>query len=373
MFIWIWQIDNLVNKYGNIDKLISKLKSLNINDVCIKFHEGAGYIGGGVNFRDDFIKYKENFKNAGFKVGTWGYNYFNYIDTEAKIVIEALDNSDYYIFDTEVDVSNKFAAAEIVCKTVRNAHPNAVLGYSSFPIVSLHLDIPYTTFNKYCNFASPQSYWGEMQWDINKCIDKMLLDHKDYGLNLPIYPSIQTYNVSADSYVAYTKYAFNQTGAWSLDDIDSTFESFIGLYRDGVPVVNQNRTWLQVGDKGIAVKNLQINLIKLGFSCGSSGADGIYGNTTKNAVYKFQQNLNIQADGLAGIQTQEVINKILAKSICKKGINSDAVRYIQYRVGSVVDGIFGINTDSAVRKWQKKNKLVEDGIVGPATWGKLIP
>lgn len=479
------------------------------------------------------MKYKANFKNAGFQVGTWGYNYFNHTDTEGKIIIEALDNSDYYVFDTEVDVSNKFTEAETVCISVRNARPNAVLGYSSFPIVSLHLDIPYTVFNKYCNFASPQAYWGEMQWDINKCIDKMLSDHNYYNLNLPIYPTIQTYGVSSDSYVAYSKYVFNKSGAWSLDDMDSTFESFISLYRDAViikiiesnlsfrsldysnvpdmivlhhaeissctiqdihqlhldlgwagcgyhffvrkdgsiyrgrpenavgahcpaannhsigicaegnymneqmpevqkqaiielckyicnkynfktiyghrelsetdcpgtnypldfiknivitgtallpttttttpPVVNVNRTWLQVGDTGTTVKSLQINLIKLGFSCGPSGADGIYGKVTKNAVYKFQQSLNIQADGLAGIQTQQVINEILATPLCKQGITSGAVRYIQYRVGCAVDGIFGSKTASAVMAWQKKNKLAVDGIVGPATWGKLIP
>lgn len=232
MFLWIWKIDDLVNKYGNIDNLIAKLKSLNINDICIKFHEGASYIGGGINYKDAFMKYKANLKNAGFTVGTWGYNYFNYTDTEAKIIIKALDNSDYYVFDPEVDVSNKFSQAEIVCNTVRNARPNAILGYSSFPIVSLHLDIPYTVFNKYCNFASPQTYWGEMQWDVNKCIDTMLSDHSTYGLNLPIYPSIQTYGVSSASYALYTKYAFNNSGTWSLDDMDSTFEDFMGFYEN---------------------------------------------------------------------------------------------------------------------------------------------
>ena len=87
----------------------------------------------------------------------------------------------------------------------------------------------------------------------------------------------------------------------------------------------------------------------------------------------FSRSLNIQADGLAGIQTQQVINEILAKPLCKQGITSDAVRYIQYRVRCTVDGIFGRKTVLAVIAWQKKNGLVADGIVGPATWGKLIP
>lgn len=60
----------------------------------------------------------------------------------------------------------------------------------------------------------------------------------------------------------------------------------------------------------------------------------------------------------------------------RNGSQGDDVKYLQetlkglgYAIG--VDGIFGQETDKAVREYQKKNGLSVDGIVGPQTWAKL--
>ena len=37
-----------------------------------------------------------------------------------------------------------------------------------------------------------------------------------------------------------------------------------------------------------------------------------------------------------------------------------------------VDGVFGVNTDYAVKAYQRKNKVSADGVVGPVTWKLLI-
>jgi hypothetical protein len=61
----------------------------------------------------------------------------------------------------------------------------------------------------------------------------------------------------------------------------------------------------------------------------------------------------------------------------KKGMKGKKVRLIQewlclhgYHI--VIDGDFGDATDTAVRQFQKENKLGIDGIVGEKTFGKLV-
>jgi len=57
----------------------------------------------------------------------------------------------------------------------------------------------------------------------------------------------------------------------------------------------------------------------------------------------------------------------------RQGDTGDAVRVLQGMLdGLTVDGIFGPLTNEAVRLFQRESGLVEDGIVGPRTWGALL-
>jgi peptidoglycan hydrolase-like protein with peptidoglycan-binding domain len=56
----------------------------------------------------------------------------------------------------------------------------------------------------------------------------------------------------------------------------------------------------------------------------------------------------------------------------RRGMSGPDVAKIQAVVGVAVDGVFGFDTASAVKKWQRANGLVADGIVGPATQEKMF-
>lgn len=63
------------------------------------------------------------------------------------------------------------------------------------------------------------------------------------------------------------------------------------------------------GQQSEDVRKIQGRLIDLGYSCGSFGADSIFGRSTYNAVISFQKNNGLSADGIVGPLTWEKLFK----------------------------------------------------------------
>lgn len=57
----------------------------------------------------------------------------------------------------------------------------------------------------------------------------------------------------------------------------------------------------------------------------------------------------------------------------KRGSRGEVVKQIQKALHLYPDGIFGVNTEEAVQRFQVRKGLKPDGIVGPATLALLIP
>ena len=73
---------------------------------------------------------------------------------------------------------------------------------------------------------------------------------------------------------------------------------------------------LRKGDKGSVVKQLQQDLIALGYSkyMQPYGADGSFGAATENAVKAFQKDNKLSVDGVAGPKTQAKIDELMKKN-----------------------------------------------------------
>jgi len=134
------------------------------------------------------------------------------------------------------------------------------------------------------------------------------------------------------------------------------------------------------GHNGHPVKTLQFLLRARGHTV---TVDGIFGPQTDAAVKAFQMSKGLAANG-----TMDPNSWTALIIQIKKGSSGDAESGVQEEFqfrnesgdpnkGVQVDGIFGPQTDSAVRGFQHAVSLdvpsvAVDGIVGPITWQALI-
>ena len=68
---------------------------------------------------------------------------------------------------------------------------------------------------------------------------------------------------------------------------------------------------LKNGDEGPDVRQLQLDLISLGYSCGKWGADGEFGDCTEQAVEAFQRDHGLDDTGIYDAATREAMEKAL--------------------------------------------------------------
>ena len=107
--------------------------------------------------------------------------------------------------------------------------------------------------------------------------------------------------------IGYTMYGFR-------NDVKKAMRGAVVIPTTTQPVAEKTVSvkvrQLSKGMDGNDVKTLQAALIANGFSCGTAGADGDFGNATAAALRKFQTKYGLGVDGIAGNATW---SKLLGK------------------------------------------------------------
>jgi hypothetical protein len=129
------------------------------------------------------------------------------------------------------------------------------------------------------------------------------------------------------------------------------------------------------------IAGLQIALRERGIYRGA--IDGVQGPRTKTAVRTFQRRSGLAVDGLAGTRTRRALGRLgrplFGTRVLRRGTVGYDVSVLQfllrrhgYRTGRL-DGRFGARTARAVRRFQRRNRIAADGVVGPLTARRLCP
>jgi len=126
----------------------------------------------------------------------------------------------------------------------------------------------------------------------------------------------------------------------------------------------------------ITILRLQkaLNRLKITDANGKSlKEDGRLHPETEFATEKLQTITGLQVTKIAGNTTWNVINLILSKRIIRLNhAGGPVVRYLQHHLGVEIDGVYGPQSETAMKKFQKQNGLRTDGVIGPNTWNKII-
>lgn len=100
-------------------------------------------------------------------------------------------------------------------------------------------------------------------------------------------------------------------------------------------------------------------------------ADGIFGKDTEAALRQYQTDNGLSADGIAGPDTFTAMG-LDELVLLHRPIRGNMVRKLQEGLGIGADGIFGAGTEAAVKKFQEENGLEATGMAGPETL-RLVP
>lgn len=239
--------------------------------------------------------------------------------------------------------------------------------------------------------------------NLDSRLDKYPLWVAHYGVSNPM-----NNDIWGSDYVGHQ---YSETG--KVDGINGYCD--LDNFYEGI-FINENRTesLLEIGKRflGSRCKELQEKLIANGYDCGGYGADGIFGLGTLNSLLQFQKDNGLVADGLAGELTFDRLNELINSSkflairelqnqiniqgygniavdgiagnetlnhcpLLKLGAKGGITKCLQmllngYGYALSLDGIFGANTRNVVIAFQRSKGLSQDGIVGTATWGKLL-
>ena len=130
-------------------------------------------------------------------------------------------------------------------------------------------------------------------------------------------------------------------------------------------------------DAGVAA--LQVALRARGLYAGS--IDGLKGPLTSAATKRFQQQAGLAPSGLIGTNTREALGRygrhVLGGRLLARGARGWDVAALQFLLAwhgfpsATIDGVLGVHTDRAVRRFQRWAGLSVDGVAGLSTVAAL--
>lgn len=170
-------------------------------------------------------------------------------------------------------------------------------------------------------------YWGEKAASIHHVayLDKPVVDGKPDG----------------DWYILEARGVLHGCVRTTLYDrkpnfwgwMDKYFDYETGDYVSDSPELGEITLVIGMTDRA-DVKQMQLNLIKLGYDLGKYGADGDFGSKTKGAIETFQQDKNLPITGEYDTSTHTAMSVALDKMNATPTVTPESVNDLVVKDGS---------------------------------------
>ena len=307
--MWIWVLHD--TDAGDIAAIIAQAKRYGITALYIKSSDGTNY------WRQFSPALVTDLHEAGIKVCAWQYVYGAHPIVEANLGARAVrDGADCLVIDAESQYQSRYIAAQTYLLRLRRLiGARFPVGLAGFPYVGYHLTFPYSIFlgPGGAQYNLPQMYWADIGTSVQNVYAITYEYNELYGR--PIFPLGQLWNSGSGMSIG-------------------AIEQFSLLARE-------------YGATGVSWWDWQ------------SAPRSYFGAITR----------------LPPLPVSYTVNRTPASIF--RGNRGDLVIWAQehlygagYRIA--VDGVFGPQTQRAVRAFQRRHHLGSSGVVNGRTWDALL-
>ena len=301
--------------------------------------------------------------------------------------------------------------------------PEAALTANIYAIITFALNRVYTEWYRGRGYSfditnSPAYdqyfvYGRPIYESISRIVDRIFNEYvRRQGQNAPYFTSFcNGTTVSCQGMSQWGTVTLANRGLAPLEILRSYYPNDIEIAETNIVtgvISSYPGTPLRVGSSGLDVQTIQtyLNRIRRNYPAIPAITDeaGTFGDSTKNAVTRFQSIFGLSPDGIVGKSTWYKLSSLYTavtrlseldsegntlgigtvppSSVLRQGSRGPDVITLQYLLNVIAeyypgipaptqDGIFGSGTQQSVVAFQRAMQLTPDGMVGPLTWRTL--